>query len=71
MPEYDDALANFMMKSYNRFPHLICGEILRKVSVPVEFVPWVCHIGFAHRSSPQYWNPFHTPSQYQFFDVVP
>eukprot|EP00973_Karenia_brevis_P052444 7286976-Karenia_brevis.AAC.1 len=44
--------------------------MLRKFSVP-EFVPWVCHLGLTHRSTPQFWHPFHTPPQYQFSDPVP
>eukprot|EP00973_Karenia_brevis_P012763 1734487-Karenia_brevis.AAC.1 len=45
--------------------------MLRKISVPVEFIPWCCHIGIPHRSAPLYWNPFNTPAQYQFFDELP
>eukprot|EP00973_Karenia_brevis_P011206 1516336-Karenia_brevis.AAC.1 len=42
----------------------------RKFSVP-EFVPWVHYIGFAHRSTPQFWHPWHTPPQYQYVDPIP
>eukprot|EP00973_Karenia_brevis_P045966 6366139-Karenia_brevis.AAC.1 len=38
-PEFDDKLSAYMLKSYNRFVHVIYGDMLRKFSVP-EFVPW-------------------------------
>eukprot|EP00973_Karenia_brevis_P042355 5863236-Karenia_brevis.AAC.1 len=50
-PEFDDKLKEYMLKSYNRFVHLVYGDMVRKLGVP-EFVPWVHYIGFTHRSTP-------------------